>query len=358
MGAFAQGFASTHTRDVLEGTRDYLNHGHKDEASAFAKAGVRAGRWRAYAEAQVRHARFRYEGDLDLGSVSWTFFNPRVGARMDLKSPWSLYASIGRSTREPARSDLFAGEDNPTLAYDLQAVHPERVTDFEAGLDRRAGRFSLQANLYLMEFRNEIAQTGELSEIGLPLRRNVDRSYRRGVELEAAFLPSPGWRFGATVSLNRSRIRSWTQYVDVYDASGAFLGSEARTFTDVPPLLTPAVTAGLGAERRQGPFEASLSGRYVGPAPLDNTGSAASRTPGFFDADASLLVRLKGLLPRGRPALRVGVSNLADNRRRWPSGYSYPFLDKDAQGRDTAGAVNYFYPLAGRTFFVALELLR
>ena len=357
-GAFAQGFVSTHTREIVDGGRDYLNHGHKDETSAFAKVGFLAGRWHAYADAQVRHARFRYEGDEDLGSVSWTFFNPRVGARVELSRPWSLYASIGRTTREPARSDLFAGEDNPTLAYDLRAVRPERVTDLEAGLDRRTERFSLQANLYLMEFRNEIAQTGELSEIGLPLRRNVDRSYRRGVELAAAFLPSPGWRIALTTSLNRSRIRSWTQFLDVYDASGAYLGSEPRAFADVPPLLTPALLGNLSAERRQGPVRASVSGRYVGRAHLDNTGNAASRTPSFFDADATVRLSLKRLLRRGDPSLRVGVSNLLDNRGRWPSGYSYLFQNRDSEGHDVPGNVDYFYPLAGRTFFVGLELSR
>jgi iron complex outermembrane receptor protein len=358
LGAFVQDFASTHTRDVVDGDRDYLNQGHKDEMSAFAKAGFEAGRWHAYADAQVRHARFRYEGDLDLGSVSWTFFNPRLGTRFALSPAWSLYASIGRTTREPARSDLFAGEDNPTLAYDLSAVRPERVTDIEAGVDRRTERFSLQANLYLMEFRNEIAQTGELSEIGLPLRRNVDRSHRRGLEVEAGFLPSPSWRLAASTSLNRSRIRSWTQYLDVYDASGEYVGSEPRTFADVPPLLTPAFLANLSVERRQGPLQVTLSGRYVGTAFLDNTGNEGSRTPGFFDADATARLSLKGLVDRGRPSLRIGVSNLFDHRRRWPSGYSYPFLERDAQGRDTTGAIDYFYPLAGRTFFVGLELSR
>ena len=99
-GAFAQGFVSTHTREVVDGGSDYTNHGHKGETSAFAKIGFRAGRWHAYADAQVRHARFRYEGDQDLGSVSWTFFNPRVGARLALSRPWSLYASIGRTDRK------------------------------------------------------------------------------------------------------------------------------------------------------------------------------------------------------------------------------------------------------------------
>ena len=357
-GAFAQGFASTHTRQVVDGGSDYRNHGHKDEASGFAKVGFLAGRWHAYSDAQVRHARFRYEGDNDLGSVSWTFFNPRVGARVELSQPWSLYASIGRTTREPARSDLFAGEDNPTLAYDLRAVRPERVTDLEAGLDRRTERFSLQANLYLMEFRNEIAQTGELSQIGLPLRRNVDRSYRRGLELAAAFLPSPGWRIALTTSLNRSRIRSWTQFEDVYDASGAYLGTEPRDFADAPPLLTPALLGNLSAERRQGALQVLASGRYVGRAHLDNTGNAATRTPGFFDADATVRLSLKRLLRQGDPRLRVGVSNLFDHRGRWPSGYSYLFVNRDPPARDVPGSVNYFYPLAGRTVFVGLDLSR
>jgi iron complex outermembrane recepter protein len=356
LGTQVQGFTSTHSRQVVDVGPDYENHGDKDEWSAFAKAGYRAGRWSAWADAQVRHARFRYEGDLDLGSVGWTFFNPRAGARFEVRPPLSLYLSLGRSMREPARSDLFAGEDNPTLPYDLRAVKPERVTDLEAGVDWRTSRLSLQANLYFMEFRNEIAQTGELSEIGLPLRRNVDRSYRRGFELEAAFQATPGLRFAANANLNRSRIRSWTQFVDVYDESGAFVTSEPRLFDDVPPLATPSFVGNTSVELQRGLLRLSLLGRYVGKAHLDNTGNDTSRTPGFFDADASVRVDLSRLLGRGSAWLRFDVTNLFDHDWRWPNGYSYLFLTRDGAGRDTAGGVNYFYPLAGRTFFLGVEL--
>ena len=124
-GGQAQGFSSTHARETLDVGPDYRNQGDKDEWSAFAKAGFTSGRVEAWADAQVRHARFAYEGSLDLGQVSWTFFNPRMGARVALGAPLSLYASVGRTSREPARSDLFAGQDNPTLSYDLRAVKPE-----------------------------------------------------------------------------------------------------------------------------------------------------------------------------------------------------------------------------------------
>ena len=73
-----------------------------------------------------------------------------------------------------------------------------------------------------MEFDNEIALTGELSEIGLPVRRNVGRSHRRGVELDLGYVLSPPLaprRERPTFS--RNRIVAWTQYYDVYDADGA-----------------------------------------------------------------------------------------------------------------------------------------
>jgi hypothetical protein len=54
--------------------------------------------------------------------------------------------------------------------------------------------------------------------------------------------------------------------------------------------------------------------------------------------------------------LRLDVVNLFDHERRWPSGYSYLYLTRDAAGLDRAGAASYFYPLADRTVFVGLEL--
>ena len=305
----------------------------------------------------MRHARFGYDGELDLGSVSWTFFNPRLGARVALSPPLSLYASVARTSREPARSDLFAGQDNPTLPYDLRAVKPESAVDVEIGADWDGPRVSFQANVFLMEFRDEIAQTGALSEIGLPLRQNVDRSYRRGLEIEAAFQATPEMHLRASLTAMRSRFDSWTQVLDVYDPASEYLTSEPRTFADVPALLTPALVANATASYVRGGLSLSATGRYVSPAHLDNTGASTSRTPGFFDADLGARFRLKrGHAGRGEASLRLDVANLFDRRDRWPSGYSYLFLTRGATGPDQPGGVNYFYPLAGRTILVGLEL--
>jgi iron complex outermembrane recepter protein len=356
-GAHANDFRSTHGRVVVEGPRDYTNHGHKNEANAFAKLGYDLGPWHLYGDAQLRWARFRYEGDVPLGSVDWTFFNPKVGVRYDVGPRLGVYASVGRATREPARSDMLAGEDNATIAYDLRGVEPERVVDVEAGLEYRSGGWSASANLYAMEFRNEIALTGELSQIGLPLRRNVDRSHRRGIELSAAWLVAPRLRLTGNANLSRNRIATWTQFYDVFDEAGAFLESVSREHHDVSPLLTPAVVANLGADYSPVPFlNVAAAGRYVAKAYLDNTQDAALTTPSFFNLDATLLFDLGRFVKAGHPRIRIQVNNVFDNRRIFPSGYSYLYFTRDPAGRDTLAGIPYYYPLATRSVFVGLDL--
>ncbi len=357
-GTHLNDFTSEHgQRETGAASRNYTNHGHKNEANVFAKLGYDVGAWHLYGDAQLRYSRFRYEGDLDLGSVDWTFFNPKLGARFDLTPALGIYASAGKATREPARGDMLAGEDNPTLRYDLAAVRPERVWDFEGGLDYRTGTLSLQANAYAMEFRNEIALTGELSAIGLPLRRNVDRSHRRGLELDASWQAAPSLRVHGNATLSRSRIRTWRQFYDVYDEAGNYLESVSQDHRDVRPLLTPAFVGNLGAEWTPVKGLAlSASGRYVAKAHLDNTNDETTTTPGFFDLDAVLSVDFGRFVKVGHPRLRVQMNNVLDNSRIFASGYSYLYFTRTANGAETLTGTPYYYPLATRAVFVGLDL--
>jgi iron complex outermembrane recepter protein len=357
LGAHAYAHESRHTRDRIGGERAYENRGHKNEANAFAKLNEDLGRLHAYADAQVRWARFRYEGDVPLGSVDWTFFNPKLGARYDLATGFGLYGSIGQTTREPARSDMLAGEDNASVAYDLEAVKPERVTDYELGLDWRRSNLTLAANVYAMEFRHEIALTGELSEIGLPLRRNVDRSHRRGVELDLSWRLRPDLRLSATANLSRNRIGAWTQFYDVYDGDGNWIDSVSRVHQDVVPLLTPSALFQAGLDWSPRPWLAlGLSGRHVARAFLDNTGDATFTTPAFTNVDATLRLDLAGRLHKGHPTLRVLLANLLDNRELFASGYSYRYFTRETSGAEAPGGTSYFYPLATRSVIVLLDI--
>jgi iron complex outermembrane receptor protein len=356
-GGHANDFTRDHFMDVVGGSRAYLNTGLKNEYSTFLKATWDAGRTRLWADGQVRHARFEYRGDQPLGEVSWTFFNPKAGVRFDPSSTVGLYASVGRMSREPARSDMLNGEDDATLPYDLRAVEPERVVDAEAGVEVRRGGFSLRANVYAMEFDNEIALTGELSEIGLPVRRNAGRSHRRGVEVDLDYTLSKRLRLAATAALSRNRIEEWTQVYDVYDAESTWSGTEAVTYRDVEPLLTPTVLLNASVEwTPSSDVGLLLGGRFVDAAQLDNTGNPGFRTPSFFNLDLRASVSLARWVKRGEPRIRMQATNLLDDDRQWPSGYSYLYLVRDGTGRDALEGTAYYYPLATRGVYVTLDV--
>ncbi len=356
-GAHAYTYRSRHTRDVMGAGREYMNHGDKQNLDAFAKLTWSLGAASLYGDLQARHVRFGYRGDLDIGSASWTFFNPRAGIRAPLGSSLEAYASIGHMTREPTRADLFAGEDNPTVVYDLQGVRPERVVDVEAGVRLRRERVSASGNVYFMEFRNEIALTGELSEIGLPLRRNVPRSHRRGVELELDWRPLSRVRLSSTATFSHDRIAEWRQYYDVYDEDGSWVDSVPRTFRGVRPLLTPPVVLNQRIQISPAPgLEVAASGRWLARSWLDNTNTGDLRTPAWFGLDLSASLSLEKWVRTGSPRLRLLVENALNNRDIYPSGYSYLYLVRDRGGAASPFGVPHFYPQATRSVFLGIDV--
>lgn len=357
-GVHVNRFEREHTRDLVDvapasaggGSRDYFNYGVKGEANAFAKLRYDRGPVHLYSDGQVRHTDFRYHGDVAIDPKSWTFFNPRFGARYDTSPQSSVYVSAGRSTREPTRNDLFQGQDNPSARHDLDAVRPERVTDFEAGWNYGSVGVGLAANVYAMEFRNEIASTGELSDIGLLLRRNVDRSYRRGIEIEADWRPRPSLRLQSSVNVSRNRIDSWTQFYDVYADDGSYLTSRPLVHRDVAPLLTPSPILSQSVD--YSPSRAATIGvvvRHVGESFLDNTNNAGLVAPAFTTTDLSASLDLSRWMRAGSPRLAVQVNNLFNNDRVFPSGYSYQYF----AGEELTG-ISYYYPQAGRHVVVRI----
>lgn len=352
-GLHVNEFRREHTRDVVfgegAGARDYFNYGTKGEANAFAKYTYDLGATHLYSDLQVRSTNFHYHGDVAIEPIRWTFFNPKLGLRRDLGNGSGVYASAGLSRREPTRNDLFQGEDNATFAHDLHAVKPERLLDLEAGYDVRRGNVTFAANLYAMEFHHEIASTGELSDIGLLLRKNVDRSYRRGIELEASWQATPALRFRGNATLSHNRISKWTQFFDVYDAAGNFTGSTPLTFRDVNPVLTPSVIVNQSVDWSPASrLTFGATGRYVGKSYLDNTNDGSLTTPSFATLDVSSSYDL-GAGTR----LRLQVNNVFDNKRVFPSGYSYNYI----AGGVVSGTA-YYYPQATRNAVVMVDFRR
>ncbi len=287
----------------------YDNTGHKQDASGFVKASYAVGRATWFADVQARHASFRYAPDARAGiterSIDWTFLNPKAGVTVQVARGLSAFASYGKTTREPARSDLLAGDDdlnsfNEADYGDFTRVKPESVRDAELGLTLARATFELAANVYSMDFTNDIARIGAPTASGSILRRNIGSSYRRGVEVDGSWRAHRRLTLGGNAAWSSNRIKEFT------DSSRGT--PEVRR--NVQPLLTPRF---ISAQRVE--FEAnrsvrlSLEGRYQSRAFLDNTGSPDRVLPDFYVLDAAARVT------RGRYTLMVRGANLGDTQK-------------------------------------------
>ena len=313
--------------------REYTNVGYKYEQSAFAKAALDRGAFRFSVDLQLRDAQFRYQPDPNAGitsqSVSWSFLNPKAGVTWHgagRAAPLTLYASFGRTSREPARNDLFDGADdlnstNAASILPLTQVKPETVNDYEAGGSWTRGRLSLNANVFAMEFRNEIAAIGELSLTGSPLTKNVAASYRRGLELEGH------WRFSSRVTASSNVTVMKSRILEYFDAPSGV------TYYDVEPLLTPPVIANAQLDVQLSPHLSLIAaGRYVDSSHLANDGNDALEVPSWWMLNGTLSWHA------GKTEIRAQVNNIL-NANAYAGGYA-------------DSGVRYFFPIATRNVLV------
>lgn len=338
LGGNADTYARDHSSFIHPDYTDllYFNTGHKQDASGFAKLAYTTGAATWFADLQGRHAHFSYTPDVHAGiterSIDWNFVNPKVGVSYAADNALTFTASYGKNSREPTRTDMFAGADNMDSTNvasigDLSRVKPETVHDVEAGAVYRTQTFQLSANLYSMDFRNEIAPIGALSLTGSPLRENVAQSYRRGIEADATYRGIRRLTLAANAALSKNRIK---QYVDSS-------GDTPVTFNNVPPLLTPEFqTFGRATFDATRTISLSVEARYQSQSYLQNTGDDRFVLPASFDADASLTWRYQSY------EIAARVNNLTDSKK-FGSGYA-------------SGGESYYFVLPPRNFFITMKL--
>jgi iron complex outermembrane receptor protein len=189
----------------------YGNTGYRKESSVYTRGILSLGKWDLLGDIQYRYSSFTYTGDELMPGQHWNFLNGTFGLSYAIKNNLRLYFSLAQTHREPTRNDLFIGNDN--LSRDgngellFNPVKPERAMDWEAGLKYFSEKTWLFANVYFMNFRNEITLNGQIGPTGVPLHSNAAKSYRAGLELDAMYRFANGFelRNQSSASLNRVR---------------------------------------------------------------------------------------------------------------------------------------------------------
>lgn len=312
----------------------YRNAGRKREISSFLKVSYDFQKLTLFADIQYRSAKFVYKADkktpVDLAPVSWQFINPKVGVSYLLNKKHVLYVSAGYSSREPTRNDMFSGYDNidslnVSEVGSLDRVKPESVIDLELGAKLDFEKMKLNVNLYDMQFKNEIAAIGQLSYIGLPLRKNVESSYRRGAELYVILAPLRGLVFTTYGCFSNNRIRRYTTDYD------------SVTYENVKPLLTPEIIIGQEAGYSYKWFRVGLDGRYLSQSFLSNS-NGNNIVPASFIFNGSV-----GFYFLKRQSINFMINNILGTEY-YTSGY-------------VQGTQSYYFAMSTRSYTVSLKLL-
>jgi len=162
--------------------RYYESYSNKTDANIYAKADyLLNSKIKLFADLQVRSVDYKAEGeDDDVGDFKFdqvnTFFNPKLGLSYFVNTDIRAYASFAVANKEPNRGDLLYADPS-----DLPQT--ENLQDLEIGVDITKSKYAFQGNIFYMNYNNQLVLTGQLDNVGNPIRENVGKSYRAGLEL-------------------------------------------------------------------------------------------------------------------------------------------------------------------------------
>lgn len=324
--------------------RYYDGNALKNDLSVFSKATYKLNdRFQLYGDVQVRNVNYKTSGinsDLSefLVDENFTFFNPKAGVTYKYDDTNDLYFSYARANREPNRNDF---ESNPD-------VKPEQLNDFELGWRHKKGNFTFNANTYFMLYNEQLVLSGELNDVGAPLRTNSGKSYRLGIELEAVVPVTEQLTLQPNIALSSNKN---DETVRSFDGELQNLGS-----TDI--AFSPSVVAANAIVYQPiKNFQVSLLSKFVGDQFMSNTEADASKLDSFFTNDINLVYTIK---PKSifKTVVFTGLVNNIFNEKYENNGYYFTY-DDDFSNPGTISTVegNGFYPQAGTNFLLGATLI-
>ena len=315
----------------------YRNKGEKDEFSIFGKfTAPILTNLTGFLDLQIRNVKYNAKGIMNrLVPINiqdnFSFFNPKAGITYKIDNGSNLYFSFARSHREPNRTDYENG--NPI---------PEKLNNFELGL--RKTNWSL--NFYYMRYKDQLVLTGEIDEVGSPIRQNIGDSYRLGVEFDSNFKISNKLSWAPNLSLSENKNK------DFYFRRDGILTNLGETSISFSPNIVAGSIFNYGFNEKT---NISVLTKYVGKQFMGNIDSKLSKLNSYSTTDLNIIYA-----PTSFPLFKdLKISLLINNvfgLKYISNGYFYTFDDDySTQGKiKTIEGVGY-YPQAQRNFLIGIS---
>jgi len=318
--------------------RYYDDNSRKTDFNFFTKVNYKWNeRWSFYGDLQLRSVSYQANGnETGLVDDTFNFFNPKAGLTYDVDPNNNFYFSWAVANREPNRNDYENG--NPK---------PERLNDLELGWRFITPDVQINTNLFYMRYKDQLVLTGELNDVGAPLRANVGDSYRLGLEIDAALKLGSAflWQPNLAVSTNKN-----IDYVFQRDGILEELGNTNISYS-------PGIIIGNRiAYEPSSEFTLAVLTKYVGKQYMGNIDAESSVLEAYSQTDFNVSYEIRPRALLKRIVLSALVNNIFD-AKYVSNGYFFTFDDTFSNpGTTTTVEGAGFYPQAGINALIGVQL--
>lgn len=323
----------------------YDNNGLKKDYNLYTKLNYNLNdKLSVFGDVQVRGINYSFLGyDRNQNNVqqdaNLTFFNPKFGFVYRLAEGQRAYISYSIANKEPVRREYTRSTP------DTRPKH-ETLYDLEAGYRIDRTNWFAGANIYYMDYDNQLILTGQLNDVGAAIRTNVKDSYRVGLELESGFRITDQLTWAGNLTLSSNRIPEFTEFVEDYDTDG----QAEFHYTDTPIALSPDVVGSSSVRYNFRFLDVDLNTKYVSRQYLDNSGLGSRSIDPYLTNDLVIGYRVNNAPALRQLSLQLHIINLLDVEYE-ANGYTYAWIAGGQESR-----FNFYYPQAGRHFMLRLSL--
>ena len=264
---------------------------------------------------------------------SYNFFNPKIGLSYKLNSNSLIYFSYSRANREPNRTDFESNSE----------IKPEKLNDVEIGWRYREENILLNLNSYFMLYDEQLILTGEIDDVGNPIRTNSGTSSRIGIEIENSIKLSDLFSLQTNITLSSNKNKNIFSMVD------GKLFNYGKTNISFSPSF---VGSNAIIYKPSNKINLSFLSKYVGKQYMGNTDQPNSILDSYFINDLSISYLLKPSKIFESISINILINNLL-NKEYISNGYYYTYDDTwsvpgQIKTLDGAG----YYPQATRNFLL------
>lgn len=326
----------------------YDSDANKNDWSWFFKANRKFGNgWNWFLDMQMRYVNYNTDGlndhfeqgadgnyknqSIDINE-NYFFVNPKAGISYDANGH-KAYASIAYANREPERNNFTdnIGYGNPS---------PERLLDLEWGYQYQGENWFAGVNFYYMKYVNQFVMTGEKSDIGESLTRNIKDSYRLGAEVSAGWSPLSWLSLEGNAALSRNRLKNFKECVESWDGPAVW-----NTYKSSTIAFSPSAILNGFVDVHFAGFRATWHTNFVSKQYLDNTESSERSLPCYSQTNVNASYTFnfaKRVLGLKQVVLGADFNNIFD-RHYAASGYVY----YDWYNNNKRNSTVAYIPMAG-----------